>query len=134
MVRALSLWQPWAAMVVSGAKRWETRGWATAYRGPLAIHAAKSRTYVPASARSRFVFGALIGFVQLGRVLPVEVVRDRLSAEERGLGDYRDGRYAWEMLEPWEFREPVPYRGWQRLFWVPRSEVPIAFASAVPPW
>lgn len=36
---ALSLWQPWATLVAIGAKRIETRGWHTNYRGPLAIHA-----------------------------------------------------------------------------------------------
>jgi hypothetical protein len=40
-VKALSLWQPWATLVAVCAKRFETRGWSTAYRGPLAIHAAK---------------------------------------------------------------------------------------------
>jgi hypothetical protein len=39
-MRALSLRQPWATLVAVGAKRLETRGWATSYRGPLAIHAA----------------------------------------------------------------------------------------------
>ena len=37
----LSLTQPWATLVAIGAKRIETRSWATKYRGPLAIHASK---------------------------------------------------------------------------------------------
>lgn len=40
-MRALTLWQPWASLVASGAKTIETRSWSTRYRGPLAIHAAK---------------------------------------------------------------------------------------------
>jgi activating signal cointegrator 1 len=40
-MKALSLWQPWASLIVIGAKAFETRGWDTRYRGPLAIHAAK---------------------------------------------------------------------------------------------
>lgn len=40
-MRAISLWQPFASAVAVGAKRIETRSWATKYRGPLAIHAAK---------------------------------------------------------------------------------------------
>jgi hypothetical protein len=42
-MRAISLWQPWASAVALGSKRIETRHWPTAYRGPLAIHAAKRR-------------------------------------------------------------------------------------------
>lgn len=34
----LSLWQPWAALVVNGIKRFEGRQWSTNYRGPLWIH------------------------------------------------------------------------------------------------
>ena len=40
-LRAASLWQPYASLIALGLKRIETRGWATSYRGPLLIHAAK---------------------------------------------------------------------------------------------
>lgn len=40
-MKALTLTQPWATLIALGAKTIETRSWATAYRGPLAIHAAK---------------------------------------------------------------------------------------------
>ena len=42
-MKALSLWQPWASVIATGAKRIETRSWSTNYRGPLLIHAAKRR-------------------------------------------------------------------------------------------
>lgn len=38
-MKALTLTQPYATLVAIGAKRIETRSWATSYRGPLAIHA-----------------------------------------------------------------------------------------------
>ena len=37
LVRAVSLWQPHASLMATGAKKIETRGWYTAYRGPLVI-------------------------------------------------------------------------------------------------
>ena len=40
-MRCLSLWQPHAAAIMLGLKPFETRGWQTDYRGPLAIHSAK---------------------------------------------------------------------------------------------
>lgn len=43
MVKCLSLHQPWASAIALGAKRIETRHWSTNYRGPLLIHAAKTR-------------------------------------------------------------------------------------------
>ncbi len=39
---ALSIWQPWATLLAAQIKLYETRGWATGYRGPIAIHAAIS--------------------------------------------------------------------------------------------
>jgi len=41
-MKAITLTQPWATLVAIGAKRIETRSWSTRYRGPVAIHAAKS--------------------------------------------------------------------------------------------
>lgn len=40
-IRCLSLWQPHAQAIALGLKPYETRGWSTSYRGPLAIHSAK---------------------------------------------------------------------------------------------
>lgn len=36
---ALTLWQPYAQLMADLEKRFETRSWATSYRGPMAIHA-----------------------------------------------------------------------------------------------
>jgi hypothetical protein len=41
-VRALTLTPPWGTLVAFGEKQVETRSWGTSYRGPLAIHQAKS--------------------------------------------------------------------------------------------
>lgn len=40
-VKAITIHQPWASLIAHGYKRFETRGWRTNYRGPLAIHAGK---------------------------------------------------------------------------------------------
>ena len=40
-MKAITLWEPYATLVAIGAKPHETRSWATNYRGPIAIHAAK---------------------------------------------------------------------------------------------
>jgi hypothetical protein len=41
MMKALSLWQPWASLIPLGVKTIETRSWSTSYRGPLLICSAK---------------------------------------------------------------------------------------------
>jgi hypothetical protein len=40
-MKAITILQPYASLIAVGAKRFETRSWATAYRGPIAIHAGK---------------------------------------------------------------------------------------------
>lgn len=40
-MKAITVWQPWASLLASGAKKYETRSYPISYRGPIAIHAAK---------------------------------------------------------------------------------------------
>jgi len=40
-MKVISILQPWATLVVIGAKKIETRSWDTKFRGPLLIHASK---------------------------------------------------------------------------------------------
>lgn len=49
-MKAISLWQPWASAIALGLKRVETRSWPTKHRGPIAIHAAKSKVGVQRAA------------------------------------------------------------------------------------
>lgn len=63
-MKALTLTQPWATLVAIRAKQIETRSWATSYRGPLAIHAAKGLGPV----------GGLQGLMLLGLSQPFAAV------------------------------------------------------------
>jgi hypothetical protein len=45
-VKALTIRQPWASLIAMGVKTIETRSWSTNYRGPLAIHAGASLSYI----------------------------------------------------------------------------------------
>ena len=40
-MKAITIRQPWASLIASGTKKYETRSWKTNYRGPIAIHAGK---------------------------------------------------------------------------------------------
>merc|ERR1711879_464121 len=41
--RCLSMWQPWASLLVAGIKKVEGRSWYSDYRGPLWIAAASRK-------------------------------------------------------------------------------------------
>lgn len=41
-MKAISIIQPWATLIATGQKSYETRSWPTSYRGVIAIHASRS--------------------------------------------------------------------------------------------
>ena len=45
-MKALTICQPYPHLIMLGEKPVENRTWATSYRGPLAIHAGKSRQWL----------------------------------------------------------------------------------------
>ena len=82
-VKVISLYQPWATLVVIGAKKFETRSWKTNYRGPLLIHASKRFTKAEQSLCAEWPFrkyvqnsalptGAIVGRVDLTDCMPTE--------------------------------------------------------------
>ena len=127
MSKALSLLQPWASLVVIGAKTVETRSWNTDYRGRLLIHASKGKSgaalaaepflakYIPRFAE--LPFGAIIGEVMLTEVVRLTelalppALLDRLTLEERAFGAYDTGRYAWLLEDAIQYDHPVPATG-----------------------
>lgn len=145
-MKALSLWQPWAHLLAVGAKRYETRDWATRYRGPIAIHAAKRWTVrmavqcyqepfftilsragikFPAHCDARRLkglgldFGAIIGVGVLADCRPANEVLREIGGEEVAFGDFSHGRYAFEYQDVRQLPTPIPLNGQQGLWDLP---------------
>ena len=113
LMKAITLWQPWASLIAFGLKTYETRTWSTKYRGPLAIHAAKReaikyealdwtfsvRTTVLANLGQPEYLprGAVICIVDLVDCRPTDVVRPELVNMDPYFGDYLPGRFAWKL-------------------------------------
>jgi hypothetical protein len=55
-VKAISIRQPWAWLIVAGHKDVENRTWRTQYRGPILIHASKGTTKREYNAAWTFAF------------------------------------------------------------------------------
>ena len=85
-MRALSLYQPWASLIVYGHKRIETRSWSTTYRGTLLIHASKATRWMPDFPRLLHDAGLPDAMTDLptpcGAVLGSVEVVDCLKSEE----------------------------------------------------
>jgi activating signal cointegrator 1 len=136
-MKCLSLWQPWATLIAIGAKKIETRSWATNYRGPIVIHAAKTKEQVYVCAREPFKsvlqaagveslaldlpYGKAICVVDLVDCIRTEKLTD-LSDQERAFGNYQPRRFGWLLANPRPFKTPILMRGMQGLL---DSPIPI---------
>jgi len=127
LIKAITLWQPWASFMALGLKRNETRSWATRYRGPLAIHAAAKipqKGEIPLDVLSFAV--RELGhwrYWPLGKILCViklwDIDKNPMSPAdpiEAMLGHYGVGRYAWKTQMLQVFDEPIPAKGKQGLW------------------
>lgn len=143
-MKALSLWQPWASAMALGLKQIETRNWSTAYRGPLAIHAAKrwtaderefhaiehGRGHMPAE----LPLGAIVAIGVLVDCRRTEGLCPGITALESHWGNYDPKRFGWIFEDIEALPAPIPYKGLQGLFDV-ADEVfgPGYVAPAAPP-
>jgi len=146
-MKAITIWQPWATLIVCGLKRYETRSWPTHYRGPLIIHASKKwnaelaaecgrvtallneSTWTPLNLSENQLrlfylpmgetLGKAIGIVDLtdSREMP-----DGGSKFENDVGWFGPGRFGWQCDSPVAFSECVQVKGKQGL-WNPPAAV-----------
>lgn len=146
-MKALTLWEPWASFMAFGYKTFETRHWKTNYRGPLAIHAAKTKKHVwdtklmlssagviPSMFSEgpkgfpledhEYPFGKIVAVVDLVDCITTHsMLMPALSAQELALGNYNNGRYAWITENLRKLETPIPCRGFQGLWNVPDEVV-----------
>lgn len=130
-MKIITLWEPWASFIARGFKKWETRGWQTPYRGPLAIHAAKT----PRELYGARLLMAEAGIIKslndpddfpkededwpLGKIIAVCRLTDCVMTEiakpgamEKALGNYSPERYAW-ILDDVRRVKPLAFKGMQ---------------------
>src|SRR5882724_7045194 len=106
VLKAISLWQPWASLMADGQKKIETRHWpAPAYLvgQPLAIHATKK---IDKEFAYRVGYGAngilcprgaVVAIVRLDKVERfTEEFELKMTKNPEGLfGDFSCGRFGW---------------------------------------
>ena len=135
-VKVISLLQPWASLVVTGAKKIETRSWNTTFTGNILIHASKKLTKenITLGREFNYIYGAGLGFIEelpLGAIIgSVDIVGTfsmndlltqktitkkekiwHLTDEELAYGDYSCDRYGWLLENPQAFAIPIPAKG-----------------------
>lgn len=132
-MKALSIKQPWAELIIAGIKDVENRTWGTSYRGPLLIHAGKvaDSRWLDADWRDALglppkavthlehvgvkdglpmALGGIIGCVELIDVR--KPFRGRVAYRQW----HEYGMTGWYLKNPQRFDQPIPWRGQLGLF------------------
>lgn len=117
-MRCLSIQQPWPWLILSGHKPVENRTWATDYRGPVAIHAGRSRSYMADIAQIEEEFGVSIPLDELrfGEIVGVVDMVDCVTSHP---SRFFFGPYGFVFANPRRLARPIPLRGLLGLFNLP---------------
>lgn len=154
-MKAITIWQPYATLIMLGLKQYETRSWGTSYRGPLIIHAAKkwdedrefdcqrvtslmnlleiTPEHFTEEQRKHFyeplgnTLGRALGVVELVDCQPMADGGDDFENE---VGSFGDGRFGWKCGTPRLFEKPIAALGKQGL-WVAEKSLQQAAKSLI---
>lgn len=120
-IRVLSIRQPWASMLMLRFKSSEIRAMPTHIRGPIAIHASKSKPsqkdvdWVRScgyNVLTTLPKGVILGTISLTGCTKIESkehFRSSVDAHMNNPDWYKDGLYAWEMEDPKLLDIPIEY-------------------------
>lgn len=136
-MKAITIIQPWATLLATGTKQFETRSWNTNQRGLFAIHASK-RTKVSDAAFSALydeihevfdhlhlsspndlAYGAVVGAARLVACHSTDELWKNVTETELNLGDWSPNRFAWDFREAYLLPTALPYRGQQGIWEFP---------------
>jgi len=133
--RALTIRQPWATLIMLGRKTIESRSATTTRRGRVFIHAAT--TMGPAERKAAIAEGldpdaltrgAIIGSAEIVGSAPASKLS--LTPDERRRGDYRPGRWGWQLACVEALPKPIPCAGALSFWQVPSDVVRAVEAQA----
>lgn len=137
MMKVISIWQPFASLIVEGCKIFETRTWSapkSVIGQRIGIASTKTilaaqRSHVADEDFQRFYErtglpdwlelprGYLMGTAVIDSVeLMTPEFMDSVSMEEQSYGWWEEGFYAWRLADPVKLQEPIPIRGMQGIY------------------
>lgn len=143
-MKALSVWQPHAILLATGARIIETRSWPTNYRGEIMIHAAKKmdedRAYEcqhaikllretgfkpkpQAEALTRVPFSGLLGVALATATLSDcrPIPHPQGTSFDAEFGGFGEGRWGFVLSNLKPLQKPIPWKGAQGMWDVPRD-------------
>lgn len=134
-MQALTIYEPWATLLVKGKKQFETREWQRNYRGLLAIHSGKQSVDIEdyPLGLSEILDDSKITQDNLnnnkGKIIAIATLKEihlmtdkfinEQSELERLTGFWEPRRFAWELTNIKPLPQPIAARGMPGLWTVP---------------
>ncbi len=117
-MKALTIKEPWATLIISGYKKYEFRSWKTNYRGKILIHAGKT---LEKDVEKRFEeynlkynMGYIIGEAELVDCILVDekLEQELIKLNKTVYGRSRHvGSYAWKLENIKKYEKPIHING-----------------------
>lgn len=126
-MKTLTICQPYAELIARGEKRVENREWPTRYRGPLLIHAGKSRSWLDGETDDELAeefgrpieFGAIVARSRLIACLHIDPIkRGDYDKQYPWLKDHphTNGTWCWVLEDVERLAQAIPWKGAQGLW------------------
>lgn len=122
-MKGLTICQPYAELIARGDKFVENRTWDHPHRGPLAVHAGKSRCWLreaDVAAYPDMAFGAIVAVCTLDNCLHIDALREQAATDQRlwraTQHVHTEGPYCFLLTDIVRLRDPVPARGYLGLW------------------
>ena len=118
-MKALTIKQPWATLIIQGDKRFEFRSWQTKYRGELLIHAGKGIDKEAMKRLAKYLPAELPYGKILGKVKLVDCIKMSPEFKELLLKENSDiytkssfqEKYGWQLSDIEVFEKPIEAKG-----------------------
>lgn len=137
ILKAFSVRQPWAGLLVAGTKRFEVRSWKPRALGLHLVHASLGKAHHIRELRkepqypkalklagmedeSQWPSGAILGVVEITKVWAPDSPPRKLTLMDQFLCGEIKGMYLWQVGNRWVFKDPIPCHGALNL-WTPPS-------------
>lgn len=116
-MKAITIKEPWASLIVNGYKKYEFRSWKTNYRGKILIHAGMSIEKDMLGNIKAYNIeinkGAIIGEADLADCILVneEFDEELRNIDEIVYGNNHINNYAWKLENIKKYDKPIPIKG-----------------------
>ena len=114
-MKAITIKEPFASLIIEGHKKYEYRSWKTKYRGKILIHAGLGKYPGDMSRFDSYEFSPNKGFI-LGEaeivdcILVTEEIKKELLKEDPIINKHAEG-YAFKLANIKKYNKPIPAKG-----------------------